>query len=105
MIYIAVPNMNDSVSDVTIDDVQYRLRFTYNETYDYWSFGVRTANNEPIIEGVRIVPNFPILYYCTDYRLPDGDFGCISDEAEVGRYAFENKTAEFVYIPRSDLEG
>lgn len=50
MIYIAVPNMNDSVSDVTIDDVQYRLRFTYNETYDYWSFGVRTANNEPIVE-------------------------------------------------------
>lgn len=104
MLYIEVPDMNDSVSDISIDNQIYRIRFTYNAKYDFWSFGIRTANDDPIIEMVRIVPNFPLLHWITDSRLPDGIWGCISDLEDIGRYAFKNKTAEFVYIPNSDLE-
>ena len=37
MIYIGVPDMNDSISNITIDGTEYKLRFTYNETFDYWN--------------------------------------------------------------------
>ena len=40
MLYIEVPDMNDSVSTLSIDGKEYGLRFTYNERYDYWSFGL-----------------------------------------------------------------
>lgn len=49
MLYITVPDMNDSVSTLSIDGVEYGLRFTYNEKYDYWSFGLYDENMEPII--------------------------------------------------------
>lgn len=104
MLYIDVPDMNDSMSSLSIDGKEYGLRFTYNETYDYWSFGLYDENEEPIIAMTRIVPNFPLLHYYTDSRIPDGIFGCLSDTEEVGRYAFANKTAEFVYIPNVELE-
>lgn len=104
MFYIHVPDMNDSVSSIAIDGISYKLRFTYNEKYDYWSFGILDDKNVNIIAMTRIVPNFPLFQFYNDSRLPDGIFGCVSDLDEVGRYAFRDKTAEFLFIPSSELE-
>lgn len=104
MLFIDVPDMNDSISSLTIDEIEYGLRFTYNEKYDYWSFGLYDEDDDPIIAMTRIVPNFPIFHFYTDSDIPDGVFGCLSDIDTVGRYAFVNKTAEFVYIPNEELE-
>lgn len=35
MLYINVPDMNDSMSTISIGGREYALRFTYNEKYDY----------------------------------------------------------------------
>lgn len=104
MLFIKVPDMNDGMSALSIDGKEYLLRFTYNELYDFWSFGLYTSEEEPIIALTRIVPNFPIFHYYTYPDIPDGIFGCISDTDSVGRHAFNNKTAEFVYIPNVELE-
>ncbi len=105
MLYIRVPDMNDSMSALSIDGAEYLLRFTYNEKYDYWSFGLYRGNREPVIAMTRIVPNFPIFHFYTDTELPDGIFGCLSGAEAVGREAFNSHTAEFVYIPATELEG
>ena len=104
MLYIKVPDMNDSYSTLSIDDKVYLLRFTYNERYDYWSFGLYDNKRTPLIAMTRIVPNFPIFHFYHIVGLPDGIFGCISDSEKVGRYAFRDKTAEFVYIPNKETE-
>ena len=104
MLYIRVPDMNDSVSTLPVDGVVYALRFTYNEKYDYWSFGLYDEKNQPLIAMTRIVPNFPLLHFYTYRTLPDGVFGCISRSQTVGRQAFNDGTAEFVYIPNAELQ-
>lgn len=104
MLYINVPDMNDSISTLSIGGKEYALRFTYNEMMDYWSFGLYDGSKKPIIAMTRIVPNFPLFYFYTDAGIPDGIFGCISDTEDVGRNAFVDKTAEFVYVPYSDLQ-
>lgn len=104
MIYIEVPDMNDSMSALSIDGVEYLIRFTYNEKYDFWNFGLYTDDEEPIIAMTRVVPNFPLNHYYTDTNIPSGIFGCLSDIEDVGRQAFKNRTAEFVYIPYVELE-
>lgn len=105
MLYIKVPDRNDSMSAISIDGMEYFIRFTYNENYDYWSFGLYDGEKQPIIAMTKIVPNFPLFHPYTDVRLPDGVFGCISDTGKIGREAFKDKTAEFVYIPNAELEG
>ena len=52
----------------------------------------------------RVVPNFPLLFLISDEKLPNGIFGCISDTEKVDRQAFIKHTAEFVYIPKTELE-
>lgn len=105
MLYIKVPDRNDSMSTLSIDGKEYILRFTYNEIYDYWSFGLYDRDKRPIVAMTKIVPNFPLFHYYTDTGIPDGIFGCLSDTDKVGREAFNDKTAEFVYIPNAELEG
>ena len=100
--------MNDSMSALSIDGVLYYLRFTYNSEYDYWSFGLYNSKKEPIVAMTRIVPNFPIFVYYTDNDIPDGTFGCLyygdENDGTVGRQAFNDQMAEFVYIPNSEVE-
>ena len=104
MLYIDVPDMNDSMSSITIDDVEYYLRFTYNEKFGFWKFGLYDEDEAPIVAMTKIVPNYPLFDQYTDSRLPDGIFGCLSDTDDVGREAFNDLTAEFVYIPNEELE-
>ena len=105
MMFIEVPDRNDSISSLSIDGREYLLRFTYNETYDYWSFGLYGPEGRPIVAMTKLVPNFPVFHFYRDVEIPDGVFGCLSDTGQVGRRAFVDKTAEFVYIPRRELEG
>ena len=104
MLYIDVPDMNDSVSNLSVDGTVYGLRFTYNEKFDYWSFGLYDEDGNPIIAMTRIVPNFPLFHFYAGRNLPDGVFGCLSRSETVGRTAFRDGTAEFVYIPNAELE-
>lgn len=104
MIFIKVPDMNDSMSSITIDGDEYFIRFTYNERYNYWNFGLYDEDENPIVAMTKIVPNFPIFHYYTSERMPKGVFGCVSDSEKVGRQAFNELTAEFVFIPISELE-
>nr|DAI55868.1 MAG TPA: hypothetical protein [Caudoviricetes sp.] len=104
MIYIEVPDMNDSISAITIDGEEYGIRFTYNEKFEYWSFGIYDDEDNPIVAMTRVVPNFPLLFLISDEKLPNGIFGCISDTEKVDRQAFIKHTAEFVYIPKTELE-
>ena len=63
-IIIEVPDLNDSVSRIVLNGAVYFVRFTYNDTFDYWKFGVYDSQMEPIVIGIKIVPSFPLnLFY------------------------------------------
>ena len=66
--------------------------------------GIYNSKGFPLVSMIKIVPNYPLLFPYTNIDLPDGDFGCISDLGKIGRNDFVNSLADFVYIPRSDLE-
>ncbi len=105
MIYIAVPDKNDSVSRITLSGKEYLIRFTYNPTYDYWSYGLYDINKKPILPMAKIVPFSPLLYFYKYTDLPDGQLGCFSAVERVGRNAFKDGKAKFAYIANSELEG
>lgn len=102
MIYIAVPDMNDSMSSITIDGKDYIIRFTYNESGDYWNFGIYDIKENPILPMTKIVPNFPLLHFYNYTELPEGIFGVLTEEQHIGRNAFFDKKAQFVYISNEE---
>lgn len=101
---ITPPDINDSFSRVVLDGKEYLIRFTYNDTNDYWTFGLYDGEQRPLAAGIKLVPNSPLNFFYQSNGLPDGTFGVLSDLDRVGHRAFLDGKAKFVFIPNQDLE-
>ena len=102
--YIQVPDMNDSYSRIILCKKEYLLRFLYNGTYDYWSFGVYDISRNILLQHRKIVPLSPLTHFDVSVNIPQGIFGCFTNLKKVGRNDFKNNNAEFAFIPWEDLE-
>lgn len=102
--YIQVPDMNDSFSRVILCRQEYLLRFLYNGTYDYWSFGVYDTEKNILLQQRKIVPVSPLTHFDVSVAIPQGIFGCFTNLKRVGRTDFRDGNAEFAFIPWEDLE-
>lgn len=98
-IIIAVPDANDSFSRVVLSGTAYLIRFTYNDTFGYWSFGLYDTQKNPMITGVKMVPSYPLNLFCDNVAMPVGIFGIYTNLEKVGRSDFLEGRAEFCYIP------
>jgi len=98
-IAIEVPDYNDAFSRVALDGRQYLLRTTYNASADRWSFGLYDMQKSPIVQGIRIVPKFPLNLHVVDDRMPNGLFGAVTRLDAIGRRDFLEGRAAFVYVP------
>ena len=96
---IAVPDMNDSFSRVVLGNQAFQIRFTWNDTAQRWMWGLYTTERVPIIEGVRVVPSFPLNLPYAHLGLPAGAFGAITELEAIGRQDFITGDAQFVLIP------
>lgn len=96
-IIIEVPDMNDSMSRIVLNGVPYQIRFSYNDTKDYWKFSLYDTQRNPIALGIKIVPNFPLNIFCGVTQLPFGVFAARSKLDHIGRNDFKNSKAEFIF--------
>jgi len=101
---INVPNYNDSFSRVVLNNTQYLIRFTWNDTAQRWGFGLYTMLREPIAVGIRIVPRFPLNLQIMDNAFPFGVFGVFTEFPAIGRNDFMNGNARFTFIPNQSVE-
>lgn len=98
-IIIEVPDMNDSVSRIVLNGKQYRIRFTYNDTCNYWTFGISDSLGTPIRVGIKIVPKMPLNLFCGTENMPLGVFGVLTELEKIGRTDFVNGKAKFIFAP------
>ena len=101
-IVIEVPELFDSMSRIILRETLYYIRFTYNDTGDYWKFDLYDSNEEPIVLGVKIVPQFPLNIFYGVTQIPDGVFAVISKLDRIGKYDFKNGDAQFVFVPTEE---
>lgn len=103
-IIIEVPDMNDSISRVVLVGVPYQIRFSYNAAGDFWKFSLFDIQSVPIVQGIKIVPNFPLNLFCGVASLPFGVFGVMTKLDRVGRHDFTEGNAQFVFAPVAAVE-
>lgn len=96
---IEVPDMNDSLSRLVLNGTFYQIRFTYNDTNDYWTFGLYDDQDSPVALGIKIVPGMVLNMFLGRIELPKGVFGVLTELDRIGRYDFVNGKAQFVFVP------
>lgn len=70
LLSVALPLFNepDYIYQVALENNSYSLRFTYNETMKLTTLSIYDVDKNPVLCGVGLVPNFPII---GDYSLPN----------------------------------
>lgn len=96
---IEVPDFNDSISRIVLDGRQYQIRFTYNDSGGFWTFGLMDMQGRALFAGVKIVPQFPLNLLLANEEMPMGVFAALTRQERIGRRDFMEGKAEFVFIP------
>lgn len=103
MIYITVPDINDSIGRIELYGKQFYIRFTYNSYGDFWNFGFYDSKMKPLLPMTRVVENCALNYYYTYTDFPNGIFGAVSS-GRIGRDSFKDSSAKFVFLDEGELK-
>lgn len=107
---ISMIDANDFVEAVTLDGTPFKLHFMWNDKGKQWSFDLRDYQNNDIIRGITIAPNFPLLSLQRRQKdVPRGELMAVvvnqeeSGNQVIGRNDFVNGKFTFVFVPESEL--
>lgn len=110
MIQLSMIDANDFLQTATLDDVVYKLHYSWNSYAGQWTVGVRDAQGNDIIRSIAIAPNFPLfLQHHREANVPRGELMAVvvdagkADNQTIGRDDFINGRFSMVYIPEVEL--
>jgi len=67
----------------TLEGRDFILRFLWNQREGTWFFSLFDSQEDPIVEGVKVVVGFPLLRLVTDDRKPPGVLLAVDTTAPV----------------------
>ncbi|NBI43467.1 hypothetical protein GVX76_08210 [[Haemophilus] felis] len=104
MITVPIPNLNDSLLEVELDDEIFFLHFSWNSTGEFWTMAIENAYNDEILTGVKLLPDRFLLQQFNEETLPLGDFIVVREDEQqaVGREDFFAKRAVLIYVGVDD---
>lgn len=93
LLRIQFPDAPRWVQTVQLEGEVYTLSADYNGRLDSWTMDIATADGNTIVQGLRLVLNWPLLRTVEyDDRLPPGQFAVLDPTgratADPGRFAF-----------------
>ncbi len=91
---------------IQLDNIIYFLNFTWNALNEFWVMDIYNRNEEPLILGIKIVPNYPLLAQFTVQGMPPGEIICqniVNTPDEIKRFDIGQKF-ELVYYFEGELE-
>ena len=92
---------------IELDTVIYVLTIQWNSREEAWYLSIFTDNEDPILSGLKLVPNYQLLdQYEHIEALPNGDFAVIDLEVgSQGVITYDNlgERYQLIYLSESEL--
>lgn len=68
--YVDIPIIDEPFYDLSIslEGNSYIIQFTYVERMNLYTMSLFDSDNNPIVQGIAVVPEYPIML---DYAIPD----------------------------------
>lgn len=76
----------------SLDGRDYIFRFRWNQREGTWFFSLSDAEDDPIVEGVKVIVQLPLLRLVTDPRKPPGIILALDTQAEETDFSASPKT-------------
>ncbi len=103
---ISFLDANDIVFKATLDGAVYKLRMLWNSSGGYWTISVRQEDGSSLLEGIKVVPNYPLLWQYHRPNVPPGELMAITQDdslAAIGRADFASGKVVLVYVTEDEM--
>lgn len=90
---------------ITLGNQSFFLEFTWNALNKFWTMDIYDIEKDPIIYGIKLVPNFPLLATYVTSRKPQGEIICqniVEGESEIKRFDMSQKF-ELIYYAEQEI--
>ncbi len=106
MIALPIPDQNDSLTEITLDDVVYFLHLAWNSQAESWTFGFEDAGNVLLLDGIPIVPNAPLMTRFALADLPQGELIALAQDQKdsIGYDDLVGGKVKLFYVSQDELE-
>lgn len=98
--------LNDQQIQMTLDNVVFFIHLAYNSETDSWALGLMDANSQTLIDGISIVPDYPLLSRVRRSTFPAGEILCISPDGRgtVNYDALVDGVCQLIYYTLAEVE-
>ena len=91
---------------IELDNIVYFLSFAWNALNEFWTMDIANSDQDPLIVGIKIVPNYPLLAAFTVFGKPPGEIICqnvVNAPDTISRFDMSQKF-ELIYYFEGELE-
>lgn len=105
MIQISVVDQNDSLTEVDLDGETYFVHLAWNSEGGSWTLGVENANKDTIVEGIAVVPDFPLLGRYRVAGMPAGEILAVAPDRRdtISRSDLPSGVVALVYVTQAEV--
>jgi hypothetical protein len=106
MIVLTIFDLNSQSIEAILDDELFYIIIDWNDTGQYWEMGIRNSAYQTLVDGVCLVPNYPLLWQFRYEDMPKGDFQLVRIKYDNGpptRDELVTTKYELVYMTRTDI--
>lgn len=90
---------------ITLGDRSFFLEFTWNALNEFWTMDIYDIEKDPIIYGIKLVSNYPLLSPYITTRKPKGEIICqniVEGESIIKRFDMSQKF-ELIYYTEQEI--
>ena len=90
---------------ITLSQEVFLLNFTWNSLNEYWLMDIANGNNQVLVYGIVVVPNFDLTKQFPLKGMPKGNIVCINITEEWGpilRFDM-GATCELIYFEAGEF--
>lgn len=105
-ILLEVHDWNSQAIEATLDGILYYIVLDWNESGQYWSIAIRNSAYRTLIDGISLVPNYPLTYQFRYGDMPPGELMVQTRHATNGpipRDGFATGIYELVYTTEEEM--
>lgn len=81
-----------------LSGVLYRFRVLWNERGQFWTIGIFDSSDNPIVQGVKIVSDYPLFARFSNPLLPPGQIYCINTSDDKTEPNDSNLGTQFLIV-------
>lgn len=103
---LQVLDENSQAIEASLDGTSFYIVLDWNQFGGYWTMAIRNANYQMLLDGISLVPNYPLTYQFRYEEMPAGELFVGTAQFRSGpipRDGFSSGVYQFIYITQQDL--